>query len=802
MPVGLPPNTANLLSTDWINDIRFQLDQVADYFQIPSFHDVYAHAAAALHDSVVASKSIYVCVTLTTRPLCILIGLVSHYLCVVLKVLADCTIQHLIIALREGWRQAHFAVNWFVNFQNGLSRAAVLIEVGVICLLILLCAVQRYIKRKKYAEKIFNWYKRKRRAMLMKYEIIVDSVAQTSLVLALLLPHILYSLAVISVKYFAPTLFRYLATKTILTDFISIYYPIIKTILVVHRWVGIASAQKKEIGGINNAVSLPKPGAESKRNGFLSMFRKKSSVTDKYLDAALPNTPQGVKGSMDAKAGIMVVKQQSYSKFSNDCTDSEEDLTEEVTELLKYWSVYAFMTATCLTFSLLPVIGRIFSTHTLAVKSISSRSRLSLLGRINISQELTEEIKLVFFVWLNLLPTSSRGKRDDAPSEKEADFAINNVKKNALVLKKKMQASHRMTSRKNVIPFTSQPLDMLYERLSPWATSLVQSSTTSLVQSSNSLYQKHTSTTENSNDDNGNHSTKSIVMKAVSGFRSILDILVWSKIISDRTKCQIIAVLMECLDLMPALSTLFMPSYFTSFGVVYVRLVVPGAKSAQALNALKRCSDGDDKKLKQDLTASVVRYLRYWVIHFILLMCLTSFSPILDWIPLVTHMTWIMWAYVHLESSTLHLYSIFSRDLMAFGLLNQHTGNSSDEQIELDINDTVVAKLFQAICKRLPSGKPSRLDDVSDDSKVIQDDKKRIERSNSSTKLNISSSQGSIKVPTEADCDMSGLSIDSELDKSTTQIVATQGNAQVSSDADSKMSGLSVISSDLDDSRT
>merc|ERR1712194_931701 len=111
----------------------------------------------------------------------------------------------------------------------------------------------------------------------------------------------------------------------------------------------------------------------------------------------------------------------------------------------------------------------------------------------------------------------------------------------------------------------------------------------------------------------------------------------------------------------------------------------------------------------------------------------------------------------------------------AFGLLNQHTGNSSDEQLELDINDTVVAKLFQAICKRLPSGKPSRIDDVSDDSKVIQDDKKRIERSNSSTKLNISSSQGSIKVPTEADCDMSGLSIDSESDKSTTQIVATQG---------------------------
>jgi len=799
MQVGLPPNTVNLLSNDWMNNIRFQLDQVAEYFQIPSFHDVYTHIAAALHDSAVAFKSIYVCVTLTTRPFCILIGLVSHYLCVALKILADCTIQHLITAVREGWRQACFAFNWFVQFQNGLSRAAVLIEVGVICILVLLCAVHRYIKKKKYVEKLFKWYARKRRVVVMKYEIIVDSVAQTSMVLALLLPHILYSFAVISVKYFAPTVFRYLATKTILTCVISSYYPVIKTILVVHRWVGIALSHKKENDSINNTVAVRNIGAVDKRSGIFSSFFKKSSVADKYLDAALPNKPKGENKSIVVRDSIVAMKkQESYSKPSNDYVSSEENLTVEVIELLKYWSVYAFLTATCIALSFLPIIGRIVSTQTLVVKSASSRSRLSFLGKVNISQELTEEIKLVFFVWLNLLPTSTRSKCDNSQSEKQADFATNHVKTNALVLKKKMHASYRMTSRKNVIPFTNQPLDMLYERLSPWATSLVQSSTTSLVQS----YQKHTNTTENRDEDNDTYSIQSILMKVVSGFRSILNVLVMCKIISDRLKHQIVAVLVECVDLMPALSTLFMPSYFTSFGIIYVRLVIPGAKSAQALNALIRCLDGDDKKLKQDLTASVVRYLRYWVIQFIVMIILTNFSPILDWIPLVTHMKWILWAYVHLESSTLHLYGIFSRDLMAFGLLNQHTGNGMDEQPVLDINDTVAAKLFHGICKRLPSAQSSRLDDALDDSKVIQDDKSCTEQSNLSTKLNISPSKGSIKVSTEADSDMSGLSADSELVNSTTQIVSIHDNAEVSRDADSNMSGLSIISSDLDDSPT
>lgn len=688
MLVELPPN------------IRSQIYLAANYFEIPSFKDVYAHAATALHDSFVASKSIRVYLRLTTRPLCILIGLMSHYLCILLKVLADCTVQHLIIGFREGWKQAHFAFNWFVQFQRGLSRAAVLIEIGVICVMIVLCAVQRYIKKKKYVERIFRWYNQKRRALQMKYEIFVDGVAQTSMVLALLLPHILYSLAVFSVKYVAPSFVRYLATKTILVSVISVYYPILKTINVVHRWVGIELLQKKENDGISDATSLQKCGTEGEWGGL-----KKNNIADKYLEAASQSAAQDTK-----RSSMLVMRKNSDKKLTNDNSDSDEDLTEEVTELLKYWSVYAFLTATYCTLSLLPVIGRILSNN----GPVVSRYRISLLDKIYLSKEFTEEVKLVFFVWLNLFSRRKRGEND-------RKIAINSVNRNVIALENK-------SSRKHVIPFTNRPLDLIYERLSPVATSLVQSSTTSLVQSPNIVYQKDTSAIEKSNEDNARYTIQSIIMKVISGFRSLLDVLVWSKIISDKKKSHVIAIMIECVDLIPALATLFMPSYFTSYGVIYVRLVVPGAKSAHALNALQRCSDSDAKNLKHDSIAAVVRFLRYWVIHCILLIVLTSFSPILNWIPLATHMKWILWAYVHLESSTLHLYGIFSRDLEAFGLLNQHTSNGIDND-ELDINDTVVARVFQSICNRLPSGS-TKIDNAPIIVNTILDDDKHNESSN------------------------------------------------------------------------
>lgn len=379
---------------------------------------------------------------------------------------------------------------------------------------------------------------------------------------------------------------------------------------------------------------------------------------------------------------------------------------------------------------------------------------------------MTEEVELIFFVWLIFLPTSTRSKSDGAPCENGGNVATALVKQKALSLDKKAQASQRITARKNVIPFTSAPLDIVYERLSPLAISLVQSSTTSLVRSSNNL---------NSNDDGGNYTVQSLIMKAISGFRSILDVLVYMKIISGNKKHQIIAILTECVDLTPALVTMCMPSYFTSYGVIYVRLVVPGAKSVHAINTLHRCTNDDDKELKNDLIAAVVRYLKYWVIHFILHMLLTGFSPILDWIPLATHMQWILWAYVHLESSTLHFYSIFSRDLMAFGLLNQHS-NEMNKPPELDINDTVVARVFTSICKILPSGNMDHTEDTKKTCDLSQN-------------LNDTSARAIRRRLAKSDSDMSGLSVES----SELEVTATRTDEDIPCEVNSNRSGLSEV---------
>ena len=131
-----------------------------EYFQIPSLYECRTSATIAFQDSVSAVKSITQFLKLTTRPIFILLGLLSHTLYEILKVLAQCTVHHSYVAVREGCIS-------FVQFQKGLSRFAVLMEIGFVCLLILLYTIRRYIQKKKYVERSLRWYRRKRNLVLM-----------------------------------------------------------------------------------------------------------------------------------------------------------------------------------------------------------------------------------------------------------------------------------------------------------------------------------------------------------------------------------------------------------------------------------------------------------------------------------------------------------------------------------------------------------------------------------------------------------------------------------------------------------
>ena len=158
MPSGIPPSIFALAET-----VQQQVTEFVTYLQIPSYSDTSHHFKIAFNDSIQAWKSTYHFVQLTCRPLVILLALISRYLLILLKILSEHTIYHGILAGKESWRQTKIAVNWFIAFQKSLSRTAVFMEIGFVFVCIGLYMIRRYLKRKKYFQKLGRWYRSKKR---------------------------------------------------------------------------------------------------------------------------------------------------------------------------------------------------------------------------------------------------------------------------------------------------------------------------------------------------------------------------------------------------------------------------------------------------------------------------------------------------------------------------------------------------------------------------------------------------------------------------------------------------------------
>lgn len=95
--------------------------------------------------------------------------------------------------------------------------------------------------------------------------------------------------------------------------------------------------------------------------------------------------------------------------------------------------------------------------------------------------------------------------------------------------------------------------------------------------------------------------------------------------------------------------------------MIYVSLVVPAGYSTTSCNAIRNSSSKLETIMPKIDDAS--RYLQFWVVHAAVSLLLGSFASLLAWIPLSTHATWLLWAYVQLESSTRKIYGCFESEL-------------------------------------------------------------------------------------------------------------------------------------------
>ncbi|KAL3769743.1 hypothetical protein ACHAWO_009915 [Cyclotella atomus] len=582
---------------------------------LPSKDEYITAAYTAVNDVRAATASSWNLTYLTFRPLFILLGILGRYVAVVLKVIAQHSIAHGWVALREGFFQLRTASIWFARFQRDLPTSAKYAEIGVLSVLAILWMLRRRFQKYRYGERVMKWYRNKKQRALNEYEKIVNKAAETSLLLAMLLPHILYVVFIVAMKRLLPSVVTYLATRTYLISFISIWRPLYQTLCVV--------------GQINhNIVNLVDDSDEADP-------KKKSK-------SLVPSR----------------IKQQQKHK------EQLREHKDVAVDLLKYWVVYAILLAIAGTSRLLPIVRSLLPLdETKTAKSWrffgSKTVKSGLLARLRLTANYVEEIRLVFFVWLLLMPQSFLRTNEAGDKAKASKKAKSN-----------------------------RPLDILYNMLSP--------SVTSAIRSSAFL--------------SGKVEGSSYGAKTIQFLQSLLSALVFTRVLKEEWKDFIIRTILESTALLPAAITMLMPGYFTSYGVIYVSLIVPAGYSIEAINKSEKSTSSLDALVLTMQDAS--RYLQFWVASSPLTTLLCWFEPVLAWVPLSTHVTWLLWACVQMKSPTHKIYNLIEGELIVFGILHSY-----NELACQDVNDTLIFRSVRGIIAFLPSnvksGKESEANETS-----------------------------------------------------------------------------------------
>ena len=666
-----------------------KVSDVATYLQIPSW-DVYRAAFSQyLADAHAFFWSSCHLAVLTFTPLGIILFHLSRVLWSMLMALGGTAIQ-----------QAYVQTVAFVQYQKTLSRAAITMECVAIAILIGIYLLRRYIQKHRYVERIKRWM---RRNVVTRYQNAVRAVSKTSVLLALALPHLLYAFLVTALHFMAPSVSKYLALHTPAIALLTRWVPLVRTVLFLHRWtmkkrlddVESSNNSKKDDDATaaddadeaTSAGSAKKRSAQKKKKNNKATRSATSRAAERYLEATMKSPAANNKKR---------TKQE------------EEDaaLREEGMELLKYWVVHALLCAVFHALSLLPVVGTLVTAASPAA-SAASQSRWKapaqpgrigkMISALRPTERLLKEVQLLFYVWLLCLPTSLTVAAVDGNDD------VRDARKTPL--------KHRVSEWEASIGSgdRNRPLNIIYRSFAPIVVSVadfsVQLTREGRNQGGGGIGGGASDDTagDNANNVTASNSTASSILasllgKAIGFVRSVLQVAVFMKMMSPATSDWILMAISDGAALLPAAITLLMPGYFTGFGVLYVSNVVPSANSTVA-------RDNDDG-------GSMMRYLKYWVIHTLLSSLVASLRPLLAWVPLSTHAIWILWAYVQLEPVTRRLHAFLERELILFGLLQSFpvagSGNFEDKQ---GIDQTMTVKLFRKASSMLPKTPAKSTDD-------------------------------------------------------------------------------------------
>jgi len=679
MPSGLPPNFGTLSSR-----VATIIHELVEYFEIPAINELTTSFQVAWRDCSLAFSSTSRFLFITFRPLFILIALLSRYVYIVVEIIARHTVHHAYMMTKESLYQCKIGLIEFGKFQKSLSVFWICIELGFCALLLLGYLLRRFIKKRRYVERLRAWYATKKRNAQKKYNDLVRQISKTSMTLALLLPHILFVVTCILAECFVPSILRLLSNKTYATDLISLWHPVYKTVSLLSfknksgTNVEKKHAPTKDSKNANQSIKIQKSGTVADR--WLNATSQ-DSVSRKELKTEVSKETSATKLSSKGNVANRWINATSSSNKNTFATTKKSDdappksikmdFDTQASLLLRYWVVYGFMFSLFRVCLLLPFIGAYLSqTMSSSIEEIvdttSYFSPQRLMSLLIPSPLFFGDLKLMFFVWLRFLPTSN---------------------------------SNEIVSKKQGNILKSSPLQIMYSTLAPYALHLANSSYSINLKANSSL---------------GFVSSKLV---------SILDLAVLVRLISESTKQTLITIATESTTLLPACVTLFMPSTFTAYGCIYTNAIIPSANSVnceisingKSRNRLLQGSPEYDQAKKDR-----IRYLKYWVVQSILLLLMDTFLySFLAWVPLSTHMTLIVWIWLNLPFGGINLaYEFFEYELVSFGFLD------SKEIKDYDVNKTLTVRLFKRISRSIPAANDSSEKEAKHTSKSFQSEVK------------------------------------------------------------------------------
>lgn len=212
-------------------------------------------------------------------------------------------------------------------------------------------------------------------------------IADTSLFLAMLMPHAVFLASVASTKLLTPRLLSYLAADTYLIAVLSFWYPLVWTIgLLQYYRNGGKQGEESDNKNKRNSGAFKTP---SRRRRLSSSFFPRTTPTrsvQKWLRAATTPVRRAIHKSDD---------------------EEEYNVEDDATYWLEYWFVYALLLAVCRLTILLPIVGRVLAKYALLstfLRELQLVLYLWLFGVPLVTPELTRETRPIPLLYQRAVP--------------------------------------------------------------------------------------------------------------------------------------------------------------------------------------------------------------------------------------------------------------------------------------------------------------------------------------------------------------------------------------------------------------